>query len=83
MIAEQGDDLLGLVHAHEAVVDEDAGQLIADRLVDEDRGDRRIDPAAEAADHPLASHLRADFGDHRGCCSIPGKSGRRISGDHP
>ena len=27
--------------------------------------------------------LRADFGDHRGCCSIPGKSGRRISGDHP
>ena len=34
------DDLLGLVLAHQAVVDEDAGELVADRPVDEQRGDR-------------------------------------------
>ena len=33
--AEQLDDLVGLVQAHQAVVDEDAGELVADRLVDQ------------------------------------------------
>ena len=40
VVAEQGDDLLGLVQPHQPVVDEDAGQLVADRLVDQHRGDR-------------------------------------------
>ena len=38
--AEGLGDLGGLVLAQEAVVDEDAGELVADRLVDEKRGDR-------------------------------------------
>ena len=39
-LAEQPDDLLRLALPHQAVVDEDAGQLLADRLMDQDGGDR-------------------------------------------
>ena len=46
VVAERGDDLLALVLAHQAVVDEDAGQLVADRAVHEQRGDARVDAAA-------------------------------------
>jgi hypothetical protein len=42
---ERLDDLSGLVLAQQAVVDEHAGQLITDRLVDEQRRDGRVDPA--------------------------------------
>ncbi len=45
------------------MIDEDAGQLVADRLVDQHRRDRRIDAAREAADHPRLADLRADAGD--------------------
>ena len=45
VIAKQADDFIGLVHAHQPVINEDAGQLIADSLVDEDSGNRAIDPA--------------------------------------
>ena len=58
--AERLGDLLGLVRAHEAVVDEDARELVADRLVDEQRRDRGVDAAGEPADHPLRADLRAD-----------------------
>ena len=37
--AEELDDIRRLVGAHQAVIDEDAGQLIADRLVDQHCGD--------------------------------------------
>ena len=40
--------LLGLVQAQQAVIDEHAGQLVADRPVDQRRGDRRIDAAGQA-----------------------------------
>ena len=53
MAAKELDDLLRLALAHEAMVDEDAGEPVADRLMDEHRGDRRIDPAREAADAPF------------------------------
>ncbi len=53
-------DLLGLARAQQPVVDEDAGELVADGLVHERRGDRRVDPAGEAADHLLVADLRAD-----------------------
>ena len=43
-------DLLALVLAHDAVVDEHAGQLVADRRVHEQRRDGRVDAAAQAAD---------------------------------
>ena len=39
VVAEHGHDLLGLAQPQKAVVHEDAGQLVADRLVDQDGGD--------------------------------------------
>ena len=58
--AEGLDDLLRLVGAHEPVVDEHARELVADRLVDEQRRDGRVDAAGEAADDALGADLRAD-----------------------
>jgi hypothetical protein len=40
--AEQRHDLFGLVCAHQPVIDEHAGQLVADRLMDQDRGDGAV-----------------------------------------
>ena len=45
MAAEQIDHLSRLVLAQETVVDEDAGELIADRLVDQQRRHGRVDAA--------------------------------------
>ena len=45
MIAEQRHHLLGLAEPQQAVIDEHAGELIADRLVQQHRGHRRIDAA--------------------------------------
>ena len=45
--ANMRDDVLGLVLAQQAVVDEDAGELVADRAMHEHRRDRRIDAARE------------------------------------
>ena len=53
-------DLLRLVLAQQAVVDEHARELIADRLVDEQSGDRRVDAARQRAKHALAPHRRTD-----------------------
>ena len=47
MVAEQALDLLALVQPQQAVIDEHAGQLVADRFVDEDRRDRAVDAAAK------------------------------------
>ena len=58
--AERLDDLLGLVLAQEAVVDEDARELVADRLVDEERRDGRVDAARERAETRSEPTLRAD-----------------------
>ena len=38
MAAKQRDDLLALIQTHQTVIDVDAGQLVADRLVDQHRG---------------------------------------------
>src|SRR3990170_518974 len=40
--------------------DEDAGELVADRLMDEERGNGRIDPAGEPANHLPVAYLRTD-----------------------
>ncbi len=45
LFAEDLLDLIPLVLPEKAVIDEDAGQLFADSLVDQDRGNRRIDAA--------------------------------------
>ena len=58
---EQVDHGLGLVQPQQAVIDEHAGELVADRLVDQHRGDRRIDAAGQAADHLALADLRADL----------------------
>ena len=53
-------DLVRFVEPHDAVVDEDARQPVADRSVNQHRRDRRIDAAAEAADDAAAPDLLAD-----------------------
>ena len=61
MAAEQIDDGLALVQAQQAVVDEHAGELVADRFVNENGGDRAVDAAGQSADHPALADLLADF----------------------
>ncbi len=63
MAAKELDNLPRLALAQQPVIDEDAGELVADRLMDEERGDGRIDPAREPANHLPIAYLRADAGD--------------------
>ena len=60
VVAEQGDDLLRLTRAQEAVVDEHAGELLADRLVDQDGRDRGVHAAREPAHHAAIAHPGPD-----------------------
>ena len=60
VVAEHVEDFFGLVLAQKAVVHENAGQLVANRFVDQDRSNRRIDAARQAADDFLVAHLGAD-----------------------
>ena len=60
VLAEHRDHLRGLVLAHQPVVDEDAGELVADRFMDQKRGDRRVDPARQRADDLALADLLAD-----------------------
>ncbi len=55
-------DLIRLTGAHEARVHEHAGELLADGLVDECGGHRRVDPSAQGAEHPLGADLRLHGG---------------------
>ena len=59
--AEQRHDLLGFAKPQQPVIDEHAGELIADRFVDQHRGDGGIDAAGEPADHSALADLAADF----------------------
>src|SRR6266511_84408 len=54
---ERLDYLDGLVLAEQAVIDEDTGELVADRLVHEQRRYGRVDAAGERTEHELTSHL--------------------------
>ncbi len=63
MVAEQRHHLLALAEPQQAVIDEHAGEPVADRLVDQHRRDRGIDAARQAADHPALPDLPADLGD--------------------
>ncbi len=53
-------DLLGFVLAQETVVDEDAGELVADCLVHEQCRDRGVDAARERAEDALVPDYRSD-----------------------
>ena len=60
MPAEEPRDFLGLALAHHAGVDEDAGELVADRFVQKHRHHRRIDTARKPAYHSSVPDLRAN-----------------------
>ena len=60
VLAEHGDDIGRLVLTHQAVVDEDAGQLVADCLMDQQGRNGRVDAAGQAADDCLVADLLAD-----------------------
>ena len=55
LVAEGVHDLLGLVEAQHAVVDEDARELVADRAVQQRRDDAGVHAAGQAADDAVAS----------------------------
>ena len=55
-------DLLALAGAQQAVVDEDAGELVADGAVDEGGGHGGVHSPAQAADDVGVAHLLADAG---------------------
>ncbi len=58
VVGEDLHDLVAFVEAHEAVIDEHAGQLVANGLVQQ-RGDHRgIDAAGQAEQHLALAHLR-------------------------
>ena len=61
VVAEHRHDLVRLALAKQSVVDEDAGQLVADRLVDQHRRDRAVDAAGQTADHLAGADLGADL----------------------
>src|SRR5690606_7288393 len=63
VIAKGAHDLLGFVQAQQAVVDENAGQLVADGLVDERSGHRGINPAGKPQNDFVVADLGADGGD--------------------
>ena len=54
---EGAHDALRLLAAEEAVVDEDAGELVADGAVDESGRDGGVDAAGEGADDAAVAHL--------------------------
>ena len=58
--AERLHDLFGLVCTQQAMIDEDARELVTDRLVHEQRGDGRVDTARQTADHLLGADLGPD-----------------------
>ena len=54
------DHLFGLTDPQQAVIDEHAGELIADCLVDEGGGDGRVDSTGQAADDLAIADLGPD-----------------------
>ena len=63
VVPEHGHHFFRLVLTEQTVVDEHTGQLIADRLVDQNRGDRTVHAARQAANNPLAPDLLTDLAD--------------------
>ena len=55
-----GQDPLGLLLAKQPVVDEHAGQLVADRAVDQRRRNRGVHATRQRADHPSSADPGAD-----------------------
>ena len=54
-------DDIGFLGAQHAVVDEDAGELLADGLVNQSRSNAGVNAATKAKDHLVLADLLADF----------------------
>ena len=80
VLREHAHDLITLVEAQQARVDEYADELVADRLVQQRRDDRRIDAARQTEQHAVAADLRADLGDVLGD-DVLGRPYRRAAAD--
>ena len=50
-------DLVAFILAHQAVIDEHAGQLLADSLGKQHSRNGRVDAAGQAEEHPVASNF--------------------------
>ncbi len=61
MLRKRVHHLLRFVQAQQAVIDEDACELIADRAVHERGRDRRVDAARQAENDFLATYLLSNF----------------------
>jgi hypothetical protein len=61
MVAEHRHDLFRLTQPQKAVVDEDTGQLVTNRLVDQDGGHGRIHAPRQRADHLRVADLLPDL----------------------
>ena len=59
VLGEDLHDLVAFVEAQQAVIDEHAGELVADRLVQQRRDHRGIHAAGKAQQHLALAHLRA------------------------
>ena len=55
--------IVALVLAHQPLIDEHAGELSADRLAQQRRGDGAVDAARESEHHALVPHLLSDLRD--------------------
>src|SRR6185295_5792699 len=64
--AEQRHDFFRFAFAHQASVDKDAGELVDDGLVYQQRSDRRIDAARQPADDAALANALADTADGLG-----------------
>ncbi len=81
VVAEHTDDLFCLVLAQQAVVNKNAGKLVADGLVDQSRRDRAVDTTRQRTDDLGVAHLSLDIcdsfvavGAHRPIAREPGQS---------
>ncbi len=52
VIPEQGDDLFGFTLTHQSMIDINAGQALANCLMNQDGNHRTVHPARQATDDP-------------------------------
>src|SRR3546814_9265507 len=62
MVGKGRHDLLGFVQAQQAMIDEDAGKLVANSFMDQRRRHRRINTARQAQYDFVAADLRPYIG---------------------
>ena len=76
-LAEHRHDLLRLGEPHQSMIDQYAGELIADSLVDQDRSDCRVNATRETANHATFADLLANLFDRL----VPESAHRPVAGE--